>query len=917
MARPKKVQPATVPEPDSKDAKATSVTLLAQLEQALEHYNEPLWLGTHSPLAAPYLLGNDILREKAAAVNSFASEMSENAAQQRGLALQRLLHSTAQALPVNAEKGYDPYKILLLTYFKVNQQRTQAGIATELAISPATYYRYRGEALAQLEHALLRQWMPSLRLEMPQAPPLLVGRDAIVQTCQAALTQGRVVALTGGSGFGKSSVGASLAAAWQGGVFWFTLRRGFNDKLSALLFSLGLFLHQHGQSSLWQQLLADGGRTSPELALSLAALDLSQFSRPALLVFDEIDLLQPNDTETDEQVRLRGLIEALIQRTRPSQPILLIGQQLLIAPDVHQPLSGLHAEDVAQLLHHANIQLSQAEQSKLETLVNGNPLMLKLLIALHQTGEPLSKSLQMLASTPTLSLIFNRVWRYLNEAERYVMMTLAAFPNPAPSDAWRAGVNGANADPRHAQALATLSERGYVQAANGTVALQPALRHIALRQLSGEDRQACHLFAAQTRAARAEYTAAAYHYLEAAQPALAMWIWFAHREQEIGHGQAGLALELFSNVSSEQLSEQDRRTLHILRSELWLMVGDSERASAELNANTDVRGTHPLGSYVYELQARALQMRGQSERALEQYRQSLALSGRQLERMQSNLHTRIGAIYKTERNLAQARHEAQLARFEAERFMGEVEEEHGNYVKAQQHHQLALDIADEIDYKLGQAKAHFNLGTLMARREDLNAALSHFEYTVKAYRRLGDVVREHTCLSNLAAMHVQAEQFDAALAPAQTALSFFEHIQYPFWVAMNAGNLAEAYLGLGQFEQAEQLAMRALNTEEVSNRPYALTTLAQLRRQQQRYAEAERLCQQALDCLSDAADKFAEAPARRALGEVYWAQGRIAEARAAFEQSLALYTQLGLRREAGRVKGLITPSTPPTPATTA
>ncbi|MCW1971009.1 MAG: tetratricopeptide repeat protein [Anaerolineae bacterium] len=905
MARPKKVQPATVPEPDSKDANATSVTLLAQLEQALEHYNEPLWLGTHSPLAAPYLLGNDILREKAPAVNNFVSDMSENAAQQRGLALQRRLHSTAQALPVNAEKGYDPYKILLLTYFKVNQQRTQAGIATELAISPATYYRYRGEALAQLEQALLRQWMPSLRLETPQAPPLLVGREAIVQNCQAALAQGRVVALTGSSGFGKSSVGAALAAAWQGGVFWFTLRRGFNDKLSALLFSLGLFLHQHEKSGLWQQLLADGGRTSPELALSLAALGLSQLPQPALLVFDEIDLLQPNDTETDEQVRLRGLIEALIQRTRLNQPILLIGQQLLIAPDVHQPLSGLHADDVAKLLRHANIQLSQAEQSKLENLVNGNPLMLKLLIALHQTGEPLSKSLQMLASAPTLGLIFNRVWRYLNEAERYVMMTLAAFPNPAPSDAWRAGVNGADANPRHTQALATLSERGYVQAANGTVALQPALRHIALRQLSGEDRQACHLFAAQTRAARAEYTAAAYHYLEAAQPALAMWIWFAHREQEIGHGQAGLALELFSNVSSEQLNEQDRRTLHILRSELWLMVGDSERASAELNANTDVRGAHPLGSYVYELQARALQMRGQSERALEQYRQSLALSGRQLERMQSNLHTRIGAIYKTERNLAQARHEAQLARFEAERFMGEVEEEHGDYVKAQHHHQLALDIADEIDYKLGQAKAHFNLGTLMARLEDLNAALNHFEYAVKAYRRLGDVVREHTCMSNLAAMHVQAEQFDAALAPAQTALGFFEHIQYPFWVAMNAGNLAEAYLGLGQFEQAEQLAMRALNTEEVSNRPYALTTLAQLRRQQQRHAEAERLCQQALDCLSDAADKFAEAPARRALGEVYLAQGRSAESRAAFEQSLALYTQLGLRREAVRVRGLM------------
>jgi len=896
MARPKKIQPATVPAPDANnEAPIATVTLLAQLEQALEHYNDVAWLGKHSPLAAPYLLGEGVLSDKT---------LSGDEANKRGQALQRLLNSTAQALPINSEKGFDPYKLLLLTYFKVNQQRTQAGIATELAISPATYYRYRSEALTQLEQALLRQWMPSLRLESPHPPTLLVGRDDILARCHSALSQKQVVAITGGSGFGKSSLGSALAARWAGSPFWFTLRRGFNDKLSALFFALGLFLHQRGQSGLWQQLLADGGRTAPELALSLSVIGLSHLSSPPLLVFDEIDLLQQTEIETDEQAQLRGLIEALIQRTRQVLPILLIGQQLVFAPDLHQPLGGLQPADVDILLQQAKIQLGEADHSKLNQLLNGNPLMLKLLIALHHTGEPLSKSLQALISAPTLSLIFHRVWRYLNEAERYVMMTLAAFPNPAPSDAWRSGAMSDMAITRHEQALTTLAERGYVQMDAGTVTLQPALRHIALRQLSGEQRQACHLFAAQTRAARAEYTAAAYHYLEAAQPAPAMWTWFTHREQEVGHGQAGLALELFSNLSSEQLNEQDRRTLYILRSELWLMVGDSERANADLKREQWPSG-HPLSSYTHELQARALQMQGQSEHALTQYRKSLDISGRQLERMQSNLHTRIGAIYKTERNLSQARHEAQLARFEAERFMGEVEEEHGNYEKAQQHHQLALSIADEIGYRLGQAKAHFNLGTLMARLEDLPAALSHFEYTVKAYRHLGDAVREHNCLSNLAAMHIQAEHYESALAPAQTALNFFEQMQHPFWIAMNAGNLAEAHLGLGQFEQAEQLAMRALNTEEVSNRPYALTTFAQLRRQQQRYAEAERLCLQALDCLREAEDKFAEAPARRALGEVYLAQGRLAEANAALSRALALYTQLGLRREVARVQELI------------
>jgi len=50
-------------------------------------------------------------------------------------------------------------------------------------------------------------------LEAPLAP--LVGRDAILQQCLTPLQTGAVVNLIGGSGFGKTSLGAAVAAEWR------------------------------------------------------------------------------------------------------------------------------------------------------------------------------------------------------------------------------------------------------------------------------------------------------------------------------------------------------------------------------------------------------------------------------------------------------------------------------------------------------------------------------------------------------------------------------------------------------------------------------------------------------------------------------------------------------------------------------
>ena len=442
---------------------ASGGAFFREMELALDHFTEPEWLGEHSSLAAPYFLAGALI-----------GQPDSDTSLGRGKALQRLLLFAASELKESLDKRYNPLKLLQLAYFRPNPQQNLTGVALELGLSPATFFRHRQEAIAGLERAFTRHIRPAVRMETPKTE-FIVGRAQALGMCLEALRNNRVVSITGPGGIGKTAFSAYVAAQFAPeSAFWHTLRLRHNDDLSSFVHGLARFLQRCGQPLLWLQLAAEKGRVDSDLALnlikeSLIAIRAANPSKPLLICVDEMDVLRRDPAESQEHARLRSFLEGLIQPSRLPCGVLLIGQQPVIEPDIHLPLEPLTVSELKSVLFAAGVMLDEASAERLQELTRGNPLLLRLFINLHLDGELIPDLLKKLPITPSLQLLLERVQRHLNLLERGLLNALSVYESACPRDAWRADE----------QTVESLIERGLVMTdSSGGLLLQPVIHQL-------------------------------------------------------------------------------------------------------------------------------------------------------------------------------------------------------------------------------------------------------------------------------------------------------------------------------------------------------------------------------------------------------------------------------------------------------
>ena len=195
---------------DRKEMSHASDGFITALEQALEHYAEPDWIGANSPLAAPYFLGDS--------VPSMQTDTKDVGAAGRGKALQGLLRAAAQAL------SDDQRKLLNASFFERNWHANINGVAMKLDMLRAAYYRRRAIALSELARAFSALVSPALRGESV-LPMQVIGRTHEQAHALQVLRERGSVTLLGNSGLGKSTMGAAIAGEWGiEHVFWYTVR---------------------------------------------------------------------------------------------------------------------------------------------------------------------------------------------------------------------------------------------------------------------------------------------------------------------------------------------------------------------------------------------------------------------------------------------------------------------------------------------------------------------------------------------------------------------------------------------------------------------------------------------------------------------------------------------------------------------
>lgn len=858
---------------------ATLDAFARQVEQALEHCSSPDWLGTHSPLAAPYFLGQ-----------ALDLVVNDDHATRRGQALQQALRQAAERLTDDLQS------LLRAAYFQRNPRLDNTGLALNLHMSERTFYRLRQKAIQSLAQALNESLLPQLRSETP-LQRVMIGRENLLGQALVAAQAGRSFYISGASGMGKTVLGASIARDWLAlfgrRAFWYTLRRGFNDQITSLVFALGYFLRGLDAGHTWRQLVADRGQVDLGRIMGLLRHDLSLLqTSPPLICIDEMDTLQD---EASDHVQILHLLEEISGLC----PVLLIGQRVILDAEAHVRIVGLQPEEMEGLLDYLRTPaLAPEQRQQLLTHTRGNPALIVLFAALLRNGDEVSGALQTLARTPSLEGIFNRIWRRLNDDECQLLMQLAVFRHPAPKDAWQ----------EDRATLERLSQYELIQWTDqGGVQILPHLQTLTAERVPPELRQALHLRAMEIRETRAEHVAAIYHALESGRAAWGVWHWYANRSHEIEHGQAAAALVLLRRITPADVpDERDQTALRMARAELLELAGQPEEAEQELQATT----TPPHSSsraFVRRLEGYVLEAQGRVEQALQKYREALeVLTG--LPQPQVVLtHTRMSflQLYRLH-DVQRARQEALLARAKADAFLGDIEAMAGHYEAALDYLLSARDLTEAHGGDLMTlSRIYSYLGVVYIKLGEFDHAIGYLDQAMESDRKRGDEVGPLYDMLNRATAHTLAGRFEQGYADARQGLAGAEKLGNPYLIAGLAACVAEACHELQRFEEAERYATYALNQEEEFFRAPALLALGRVRLAQARYPESIELLQAASSGAQQIEDRYTEGSIQEWLGVAYQRSGSPDAAGSAFEAARQIYAELGLSREAARLQQLI------------
>lgn len=891
---------------------ATAEQYYEQIRLGLNNFDDLEWLGSQSPLAAPYFLGDWIP----------ASDFSPAS---RGEALRQALFQAADRLwgdtpptsrealeeAVNEErremgnKGLRyAFLLLELRYFRryfrpllFPKPTQEADIREYLGVGRGPYFNHLKVARQALGDALLALARPVLRLERPlQLRHQLLGRDQLQHTIRANLQAGEAVALSGPSGMGKTSLAAAVAHSWEStAVFWYTLRPALNDQIESLLFALGAFCHQHGASNLWRQLVADGGQiANRSIALGHLHADLHALPQP-LLCFDELDALQSTPEEMTSQQK--AWIE-LLGGLHGHCPLLFIGQQRILPADHAYQLDGLQIEQTETLLRAAGHHSRPQEAEALHRYTGGKPRLLQLFLALLNETSSITELMAQLPDQPILHLIFERLWQRLPADQRQIAQQLAVFASPAPADGWPADQQTALNSLANQQ-IALFDDQG-------GVALLPLYRDLIYsdrQRLPAETADTCHLQAAVWRAERAEFTAAARHLIAAGEEETAVALWYDERQREIRRGQGPTALQLFAQLSQRRLSPESGEKLGLLRAELYELLGQPADGLRELAAHAwqtsderQIEANRLKGKLQYET--------GDLDEALTTYEQSFIHVSRLIQEQAHLSHLR-GLVFVRERALNEAWSAALQAHYHAQRLLAGVLDEKGEFQTAIDHYLASLKIAEQLNDPASLARIQYDLAVTYARQGSHTEALDHAQTAVATYQQIGDRFSMEKINNFLTALYLNMGEFDQVVTIGEPALHYFENARLDYWASMTAANMAEAQYELGNLDQAEQRAQQVLSFEEPHSYPYALYTMGLIRRRMGDLVDSAVWLEQAQKVAQQNHDPYLEAYVWRALGETWAANQQPDEARRAYTQASTLFTEMGIEAEAAKTTALL------------
>jgi len=853
-------------------------TFAKQVENALLHFGDPAWLGKHSPLAQPWVLGAHL-------------QGRGDTPADRGELLRELIVEAATTLVDDEERN-----VVLVGYVKRDPYLTNAGVALRLHMNERRFFRKRAAAVRNMAVWLYSRLISPLRLENPPLQPI-AGRHRERSLCRESLLPGKSVSLAGPSGIGKSTLAAEVAREMGAAVFWFTVRPEFNDNLESLLFALAWFLRQQGAHNLWLQILANSQELDSERIAGLLRYDLSTIPADSCLIcIDEVDLL---NADTPEHARMLHVIDIV----RPYAPLLFVGQRAALISDAVINLGALPEAELREW--HATLGSElHVPFDFLYKQTQGIPVLLTAWLILVRS-DPTYATLIDDSRPITLESAFQRVWRRLPGEERLLIAELGIHGGTAPVEILTVGESATGAE---RSALEGLIARALVFEPSSGIAQLPAyLANLVQRYLDDETRTLLHLRVAHRLEERGQHIDAIYHWITGGRADAAIWLWFRHRNAEINRGNAVRALRMLDAVESNHLShERDRIALQITLAELRIHHGQADEAQAILNAAT-YNASPSARAHLSYLRADIAELKGNLEQALDLYRESLDTLLGTNELRESDLRVRVGQIYHSQMiNLAEARRQALLFRFRAEVNHAATEEIAGNYEEAQKRYEAAGELLNRIpEAKRERARLYLDLSANLIVQGKHQEAVELMEEAVFTLDEIGALRNALVGKSNLAYAYIQHGNPTRALEIVTEALPKARRTRNAYLIAPLACDACEAHLFLGDLDAAETFAVEAVQQEDDFYQHWSLALYALVHSRRGAHDAARMLAQQGLDSARDTGNPYSIGYCERQLGEVYKAAGAPGEARTWYTQARTTYANVGLEREVQELDAIL------------
>jgi tetratricopeptide (TPR) repeat protein/type II secretory pathway predicted ATPase ExeA len=828
------------------------------VRQALEHVNDVAWLEQNSPLATPYFLGVYLSRQPASdspgvilhrlLIEAAASLWDGPLPQTRSLLREMALRKRDQ------DGVHHPcylFYVLELRYLRryypsshfPNSVKSMYGY---LDTSKTRFSYHLKQAIQMVAAVVTRLVMPAGRLESPAAPIFCVGRDGVISQIQAALQQGHSVSLSGPMGIGKTTVAAAIRAIWHSQdntmVFWYTLRPNVTDSLTGLLFALAAFFYRLDTFHLWRQLVAaPDALQDVNTALAYIEADVEGATkRPLLFCFDEIDLLGSPYERLPSQRALLELITGLSHLV----PCLLIGQLSLIDTPHHYQLPGLSLDDADALAQARAITLPERKMRVLLEWSEGNARVLGMIFTLIQEGATVDDLADLTAKAPSLHAILERIWKRLRPQEQLLMQQMSVFRAATPRQSWHQ---------YHASAP-HLRDRQFIEEdETGGVLLRPSIRKLIYAGLNSLERETYHERAAWLRVSLSEYTAAAYHFVQAGLFEEAVNSWFEHRHMEVNQGKAKEAFAIFSAIPTRRLEGNVKQRLHLINDQLALLMGANQKIIASPTPADWSNSLLKVEAWLNR--AEASRNLGQEDNALSQYQHaidSLSHLTRQFTRIRylmARLQVRTG-------DLDNARQQMEYARYDATHLRGFVYAHQGDLDAAQEAFLEALTIAQALPYEQGIALTARELAHNAGQRRAGEEAQRYLEMAMSYYHRIGDRYNLECVRVELAGILKETKAYQQAISIGEEALLYFRHTKSPDWVATIQNILAEAFLETGDLAHAREYALAVYQSEIPYLQPYAIYTLGCIEVREGNGRQAETIWQEGVKIACYTGDNY-------------------------------------------------------------